>query len=459
MSRSRYSAWVAALLLLFQNSAQADNEIKYQEHFWEVGVFAGASFFGKEHSIFDASESHKFYNDNAPTFGARVAYLPRPWFGLELEGEASPTKAAGQDAMRYAVGAHALLQVPARFAPFVLAGAVLQGVRSDPGVLGNDIDPAFRWGVGLKYYAHRNFALRVDARQSIGIGYPNRLENDFAILGGLSLVLGTKALVDSDKDGLLDPDDRCPNEPAKTKDGCPPPDRDSDGVPDAADQCPDQAAPGEANGCPPPDSDGDGIIDRDDRCPKEAAKTKDGCPIPDADGDGVPDAQDKCPDVAAKTPTGCPLDSDGDGIIDEKDRCPREPETRNGYQDDDGCADELPKAVLRFTGTIGGIQFARGKAKIRPSSFAILNAAANVLKAYPDLKIAIRGHTDNTGSRERNLELSRQRAEAVRDYLVSKEIASERLTVQAIGPDEPVADNKRSSGRRKNRRIEFRPMQ
>ncbi len=72
------------------------------------------------------------------------------------------------------------------------------------------------------------------------------------------------------------------------------------------------------------DSDGDGVVDGDDKCP-QAAETKNG--FEDTDG---------CPDTAP------PKDSDGDGLTDDVDRCPNEAETQNGYLDDDGCADVAP---------------------------------------------------------------------------------------------------------------------
>jgi OOP family OmpA-OmpF porin len=85
-----------------------------------------------------------------------------------------------------------------------------------------------------------------------------------------------------------------------------------------------------------------------------------GCP--DGDQDGVLDRDDKCLDVPGVAPDGCPPDSDGDGFIDSKDKCPNEPETKNGFEDDDGCPDEIPAAVKRFNGVIKGIEFDNGKA-------------------------------------------------------------------------------------------------
>jgi hypothetical protein len=91
------------------------------------------------------------------------------------------------------------------------------------------------------------------------------------------------APVDSDGDGIADPDDACPNEPGpENNDGCPladPPDRDGDGVPDAEDACPDQPGPAGNGGCPKNDGDGDGIDDPEDACPEDPGPAdSDGCP-------------------------------------------------------------------------------------------------------------------------------------------------------------------------------------
>ncbi len=169
----------------------------------------------------------------------------------------------------------------------------------------------------------------------------------------------------------------------------------------------------------------------------------------------MPDDSDKCPRVAAKTADGCPPDGDGDGIPDAQDKCPTQPETRNGFQDKDGCPDVVPKTVQRFTGAIKGITFDSGKDVIRKPSFKVLDKAAAVLTQFGDLKLQIDGHTDDQGKRDFNLDLSRRRAQAVVKYLVDKGIAAGRLKAEGYGPDKPVADNKKASGRAKNRRIEF----
>jgi len=211
-------------------------------------------------------------------------------------------------------------------------------------------------------------------------------------------------------------------------------DTDQDGVPDSADKCPKEPA-ATSDGCPIVDTDADGVPDAKDACPTEAGKAPCGCPIRDADGDKVIDELDKCPNVAGPI-EGCPdPDPDRDGINDDADKCPTEPETKNGYQDDDGCPDEIPQKVKQFTGVIQGINFKTSDAALQPSSFPTLDKAVAVLKEFGDLKLEIQGHTDDqpvkAGARfADNQALSQARADSVKAYMVSKGIDEVRLSVK-----------------------------
>jgi OmpA-OmpF porin, OOP family len=73
--------------------------------------------------------------------------------------------------------------------------------------------------------------------------------------------------------------------------------------------------------------------------------------------------------------------------------------------------------------------------------------------------VVIEGHTDNVGNRDANVRLSKARAEAVRNYLISKGITRNRLTTVGLGPDQPVASNDTPEGRARNRRVQLRPQQ
>jgi outer membrane protein OmpA-like peptidoglycan-associated protein len=85
-----------------------------------------------------------------------------------------------------------------------------------------------------------------------------------------------------------------------------------------------------------------------------------------------------------------------------------------------------------------------------------LDKLVSFLKANPSLVIEIGGHTDNTGSKQKNIDLSKNRAKAVLDYLVTQGIAANRLSSKGYADTQPIADNKTESGRKQNRRTEFK---
>jgi len=171
------------------------------------------------------------------------------------------------------------------------------------------------------------------------------------------------------------------------------------------------------------------------------------CKVPapvDSDGDGVVDGKDKCPNTPAGRKVnadGCELDSDGDGVVDGSDKCPTV-----FAKTADGCP---PPLVLE------GVQFDNDKATLRPEAFAILDKVAIGLKDWGDVNIEVAGHTDSKSDDEYNLKLSQRRAEAVRDYLISKGISADRLTAKGYGESKPIADNETEEGRFKNRRVEL----
>jgi OOP family OmpA-OmpF porin len=105
---------------------------------------------------------------------------------------------------------------------------------------------------------------------------------------------------------------------------------------------------------------------------------------------------------------------------------------------------------------IRSILFDTGKATIQASSAEVLGVIAEMLRTNPEMKLEISGHTDNVGQAAANLELSRARAAAVKNYLVSKGgIVGARLTTAGFGATKPVADNTTDEGRAANRRVEL----
>lgn len=99
--------------------------------------------------------------------------------------------------------------------------------------------------------------------------------------------------------------------------------------------------------------------------------------------------------------------------------------------------------------------FATGETEFQAGSDYALEILTLILKENPSMRIAIHGHTDNVGSDEANLDLSRQRAQAVYNYLIAAEIDPIRLTYNGFGSSRPVVDNKTPEGRARNRRVEF----
>ena len=104
----------------------------------------------------------------------------------------------------------------------------------------------------------------------------------------------------------------------------------------------------------------------------------------------------------------------------------------------------------------GSVLFQTDKSALLPSATAKLNEVADALiKGNPDANITIEGHTDSTGSRDHNMVLSQQRAESVKQALVGRGVAADRIKTVGVGPDRPIADNKSPEGRANNRRVEI----
>jgi OOP family OmpA-OmpF porin len=410
---------------------------------FELGIFGGLYRPSVVHNLQNESYGpHRHYDSLAPELGLRAAYFPYAAFGVELEAAAMPTAVeSGSGAGIWAGRGHVIGQLKtSRLTPFALLGVGALGANSQ--TMGRDADFAVHAGVGVKYPFDDVISARLDLRDTM-TQEDERSNGDIA--HHAEALIGLTMTLDRSK--------------PKPPPAAPPPDGDADGFEDTKDACPAEAgvAP---NGCPA-DSDGDKVIDRLDKCPTEAGLEPEGCPPPpDRDGDKVTDLEDECPDVPGDFNRGCPNpDLDNDGVVIANDKCPTEPETRNGYQDGDGCPDEVPAQVQKFSGVIEGIQFDFGKATIRPGSRALLDSAIETLKAYPEVKLLVTGHTDDQGPREKNLELSLQRAESVKAYFVSKGIEAARLATRGAGPDEPLVKENTAAARQKNRRIEFKLVQ
>ncbi|NOY06768.1 MAG: OmpA family protein, partial [Chlorobi bacterium] len=207
------------------------------------------------------------------------------------------------------------------------------------------------------------------------------------------------------------------------------------------------------------DTDGDRLSDRDELMiyktnPLKKDTDKDGCedgmevidmktdPLKlDTDGDALTDCEER------NTTRTDPLmkDTDGDGVNDNV-------EIENG-------TDPLVADVLKITESgnivLEGITFEANKSKIRPESEEVLQRALNTLKTYENIKVEIRGHTDDVGSASANQRLSEARARAVRAWLIDHGIDPDRLTYAGYGESQPRVPNTSPENRAKNRRIEF----
>ena len=109
--------------------------------------------------------------------------------------------------------------------------------------------------------------------------------------------------------------------------------------------------------------------------------------------------------------------------------------------------------------TFKGLTFDTGSANISGKTAVEVDNVAAILKAYPDVKVAVTGYTDNTGDAANNIKLSKERAQAVKTRLINTGgIAANRITVAGLGSANPVGDNSTPAGRKQNRRIEMKVM-
>ncbi len=245
--------------------------------------------------------------------------------------------------------------------------------------------------------------------------------------------------IDTDGDGIVDKEDKCPTvKGVRANNGCPL-DSDHDGIIDAEDKCPTVAGVKENQGCPA-DTDGDGIIDTEDRCPTVAGvKANQGCPA-DADGDGVIDSEDACPTVpGVRANKGCPADADGDGVIDTEDLMPNVA----GLVALQG----VPENVI--------IYFDTDKFDLTAESTSIVDVMVKLLTAQPSLKLKLTGHTDSRQTVQYNVELSKNRVFETRKYLIKNGVKAKRMKLAWFSELVPAAPNKTVDGMKLNRRVEL----
>ncbi len=303
--------------------------------------------------------------------------------------------------------------------PYLFAGVSVTQYRKDFGAL-------LPVGVGLNVRLAKSLSLNLESAYKIPLGDQNQthLQHMAGIVYWFKpgykapVMIPTPPFVDTDRDGIVDSLDECPTIAGLPDfNGCP--DTDGDGIPDQKDECPLVPGLAQFKGCP--DSDGDGIPDQKDKCPYVAGlPLYNGCPPPDRDGDGFPDDVDRCPDQYSKTNGGCP--------------------------------EVAVEVIDRVSKAAKAIFFEPNKATLKKVSYKPLNDVVEVLKADPSLYADIEGHTDNSGNDDINIPLSRERAEAVRNYFVSQGVDAGRLTAEGFGSTQPIATNETAVGKAANRR-------
>jgi outer membrane protein OmpA-like peptidoglycan-associated protein len=174
------------------------------------------------------------------------------------------------------------------------------------------------------------------------------------------------------------------------------------------------------------DVDSDGVLDRDDDCIDQAGDAKNkGCPWPDKDNDGVPDDKDNCPEEV-------------------------------GTQENNGC----PIVPSKFTEFIesdkNNILFTVSSSQLDSDAKFTLNSVKTLLDFYTKTSITIEGYASTDGSTAYNQKLSEERAMEIKNYLVSNNIAPERLSIIGYGESRPIANNSTHDGRAKNRRAQIK---
>lgn len=215
------------------------------------------------------------------------------------------------------------------------------------------------------------------------------------------------------------------------------------------------------------DKDGDGIINRKDKCPKIPGLPEfNGCP--DADSDGIPDPEDKCPEVfGEKAENGCPkvneLSEEHEMTVNENKEIQIGTESSTftdnisnmSNQSSDEKADILQEeniSKIKIPDDQMLIYFPANSSRVLgKKTIKKLKNVVGILLNEMDLKVLLEGHSSNDGDFTINLNLSQQRANIVRDFLIEEGIESNRISVKALGEDEPIFDNNTTQGRVLNR--------
>jgi outer membrane protein OmpA-like peptidoglycan-associated protein len=307
-------------------------------------------------------------------------------------------------------------------------------------------------GVGARYMVMNNGGM-ILAQIGYGLGLTQRMRNNISYSWGVYLDLNKKKkdasstgdnLTDTDKDGIIDSQDKCPNEFGLiNNNGCPIKDKDNDGVADDKDKCPNEFGPVDNNGCPIIDRDKDGVGDNFDKCPElPGPVSNDGCPLSDRDKDGIDDNNDKCPDLAGSPMNmGCPID-ENKLAKKQEDQGPIWIRDGNHFRSITGDS-------LKYV-----IYFDFDNANLVQASFNLLSEVNQYLKTNSNWECSMEGHTDLEGDPEYNVALSVKRAKTAKQYLMSYGIKANRISTTGYGKTRPVVATFQEDLGWMNRRVE-----
>jgi len=307
-------------------------------------------------------------------------------------------------------------------------------------------------GVGARYMVMNNGGM-ILAQVGYGLGLTQRMRNNITYSWGVYIDLKKKkdgvvstedAMRDTDKDGIIDKQDKCPNEFGLiNNNGCPIKDKDNDGVADDKDKCPNEYGPVDNNGCPIIDRDKDGVGDLFDKCPElPGPVSNDGCPLSDRDKDGIDDNNDKCPDIAGSPVNmGCPAE-ETKIVKKEEDLGPLWIREGNHFRSITGDS-------LKYV-----IYFDFDNSNLVQASFNLLSEVNQFLRKNNNWECSMEGHTDLEGDPDYNIDLSIKRAKTAKQYLMSYGIKSNKISTMGYGKSRPVIATFQEDLAWMNRRVE-----
>ena len=397
----------------------------------ELGVFARKNFFGESYGLRDRTGG-----------GARLGFFLIRGVELEASGAYTPARYDLRDGRVDVMSLHGRLLFNLPFGDhvaFLIGGGYNYNKYKDrgtevPGLTAEGDDKGPGGLVGFRFGLGSTVSIRVDGTMDY-IMDPNPAlspegedGNDYhyGFQAGLSALFGAnrgfQRVPDTDRDGVRDDVDQCADTPRGTvvnASGCPPVNQDSIR---AAEEAAARAAAERARA--------------DSVAAAERARADSVAAAERARADSVAAAERAAAqalrDSAARAA----------GISAAQIQALR---------------DSLRKLQENANSTVvlPGVNFATGTSNLTQSSRFILDEVAATLTENPDMRVEVAGHTDNTGPRALNERLSRARAEAVKNYLVSKGIAADRMTTNGYAWDRPVASNRTREGRALNRRTEL----